>query len=176
MSRIRPCRPLSRPLPGRTLLWPLVWASILLAPAAGAFELQRMDDVRVNLDDFVGGGRWTLVQLWTTDCIPCERQKPMLEAFHREHAQSRAQVVGIALDGPDAMAEIESVVARHDPSYPTLVAFDDVFGEQFQALTGKSFRATPTYLLYAPDGAYAGVHTGPIDREQLERIVVGEAR
>ena len=144
---------------------------LVLLPRAHAFELQRLDAERTDLGRYVGGDRWTLVQLWTTDCIPCERQKPMLEAFHRDHVERDARVVGIALDGPKAIEAIEAIVARHEPSYHTLVAFDDVFGEQFSALTGKPFRATPTYLLYDPDGAYAGVHTGPIERERLERII-----
>lgn len=158
----------------RTLL--LTLAILVAASPAAAFELQRMDAERTRLDRYVGEGRWTLVQLWTTDCIPCERQKPMLEAFHREHAASDARVVGVALDGPGAIEKIERVVARHTPSYPTLVAFDDVFAEQFAALTGQPFRATPTYLLYTPDGRYAGVHTGPVERERLERIIASASR
>ena len=154
----------------------LLPALLLAASGSHAFELQRLDGVRVNLDDLVGGQRWTLVQLWTTDCIPCERQKPMLEAFHRDHVERDARVIGIALDGPGAMAEIETVVARHQPSYTTLVAFDDVFAEQFVGLTGKEFRATPTYLLYTPEGAFGGAHRGPIDLERVERIVSGEGR
>ena len=154
---------------------PFVLALVAVAPA-GAFELQRLDAVRANLEDFVGEGRWTLVQLWTTDCVPCERQKPMLEAFHRDHHERDARVVGIALDGPKAIEEIERVVERTAPSYVTLVAFDDVFAEQFAALTGRAFRATPTYLLYDPSGAFAGVHTGPIARERVEAVIAQAAR
>ena len=152
----------------------LLFALLAVALPTSAFELQRLNAERVDLGDFVGNGRWTLVQLWTTDCIPCERQKPMLEAFHRDHVDSDARVVGIALDGPAAIEEIERVVARHAPSYTTLVAFDDVFARQFAELTGRDFRATPTYLLFRPDGAYAGVHTGPIERERVEAILAAE--
>ena len=145
---------------------------LLSVPSLGtAFELQRMDAVRTNVNDYVGDGRWTLVMLWTTDCIPCERQKPMIGAFHDAHAASDAHVLGIALDGPAALPEIRRLVEHHAASYPTLVAFDDVFPEQFAALTGKPFRATPTYLLYTPDGAFAGAHVGPIERERLEAVV-----
>ena len=146
-------------------------ALALLSPPLAAFELQRMDGTRTNVDAHVGDGRWTLVMLWTTDCIPCEAQKPMIGEFHDAHAASRAHVVGIALDGPAAMPEIETLVEHHAAPYPTLVAFDDVFDRQFAELVGKPFRATPTYLLYAPDGRFAGSHTGPIERERLEAVV-----
>jgi len=144
---------------------------LLVSSVASAFELQRMDGVRTNVDDHVGDGRWTLVMLWTTDCVPCERQKPMIGAFHDAHAERDAHVIGIALDGPAALPEIRRIVDRHAGSYPTLVAFDDVFAEQFAALTGRAFRATPTYLLYTPDGAFAGAHVGPIKRQRLEAVV-----
>lgn len=147
-----------------------LFLSTLSSPAA-AFELQRLDGVRTNLNDHVGDGKWTLVMLWTTDCVPCEQQKPMIGEFHDAHVDHDARVVGMALDGPDALPEILALVEHHDANYPTLVAFDDVFGAQFAELAGKNFRATPTYLLYAPDGRYVGTHTGPVERAKLEGIV-----
>lgn len=119
----------------------------------------------------MGGGRWSLVQLWTTDCVPCERQKPMLKEFDAEHAGRDARVIGVALDGIRATDEIKAIDARHGSPYTTLVAFDDVFAAQFEDLVGRPFRATPTYLLYAPDGTFAGAHIGPVSREALESIV-----
>ena len=143
----------------------------LLAGPAHAFELQTLDAARTRVADHVGGGQWSLVQLWTTDCVPCEAQKPMLKAFDAETPNAR--VLGIALDGPGAIDEIRAIDARHGAPYTTLVAFDDVFMDQFEALTGQPFRATPTYLLYAPDGTFAGTHIGPIPREALDEIVAG---
>ncbi len=154
----------------------LALASLLFAgvvPTASAFQLQTLGGERTELSRHVGGGQWTFVLLWTTDCIPCEEQKPMLEAFHAAHARSDARVVSVALDGPGALAEIEAVNARTAPSYTVLVAFDDVFHEQFEALSGRPFRVTPTYLLYDPAGAFVAANTGPVSREALERVVAG---
>ena len=149
----------------------LALAATLGAGATHAFELQTLDATRTRMADHVGGGQWSLVQLWTTDCVPCEAQKPMLEAFDAETPNAR--VIGVALDGPKAIDEILEIDARHGAPYETLVAFDDVFAEQFEGLTGRPFRATPTYLLYGPDGAFAGAHIGPISREALEGVVAG---
>ena len=148
-------------------------AVLALGTGAHAFELQDLDAAPTRIADHVGGGKWALVQLWTTDCVPCEAQKPMLEAFHDAHADTDARVLGIALDGPGAIDAIREIDARHGSPYTTLVALDDVFDEQFEALVGRPFRATPTYLLFAPDGAFAGVHVGKIAPEAIERIVAG---
>ncbi len=146
---------------------------MLCTGLAQAFQLQSMDASRVELNDYVGGGRWTLVMFWSTDCIPCEQQKPMIEAFHHDHEAVDAQVVGVALDGMEARAEIQKLVERHNPSYPNLVVFTDVFHRQFKELTGKDFRATPTYLLFDPSGKLAGTRTGMIERAALEAVVAG---
>ncbi len=150
-----------------------VLALLFLAGPASAFQLQELNADRVNLNDYVGDGQWTLVMFWSTDCIPCEAQKPMIEAFHRDHSGKDAQVVGIALDGIKYIDGIKQVMSRHDPSYPNLVVFTDVFHRQFKELTGTDFRVTPTYLLYAPDGSLAGTRAGSIERELLESVVAG---
>lgn len=158
----------------RRLMVFVTLASMLLGTGlVHAFQLQSMDDSRVELNDYVGGGRWTLVMFWSTDCIPCEQQKPMIEAFHQDHEAVDARVVGIALDGMEARLEIQKLVERHNPSYPNLVVLTDVFHRQFKELTGKDFRATPTYLLFDPSGNLAGTRTGMIERATLEAVVAG---
>lgn len=147
---------------------------LLIAPLANAFQLQTLESERVNLNDYVGDGLWTLVMFWSTDCIPCEEQKPMIESFHQEHHETNARVVGIALDGMENYAGIKKLVDYHQHSYPNLVVFTDVFNRQFNELTGKDFRATPTYLLFSPDGALAGTRAGRIERSMLESVVAGQ--
>ena len=146
-------------------------ACLFCHKAHAEFLMQSLDGERVDLHDYVGNGQWTLVMLWTTDCIPCEEQKPMIEEFHSTYKDSVARVVGLALDGPSKQNEIDKLVAHHQPSYTNLVAFDDVFVRQFSEETGKSFSVTPTYMLYRPDGTLLGVHLGKVSREALDSVV-----
>ena len=143
----------------------------LIASPANAFQLESLEAQRVHLKDYIGDGRWTLVMFWSTDCIPCEEQKPMIEAFHQEHHKTDARVVGIALDGMENYKGIKELVDHHNPSYPNLVVLTDVFHRQYQEMTGKSFRATPTYLLFSPDGKLTGSRAGKIERAMLESVV-----
>lgn len=145
---------------------------LLLATQSHAFQLQSVDGKRVELDDYVGRGLWTLVMFWSTDCVPCEEQKPMIEAFHHDHAGSDARVVGVALDGIEMHDEIQRLIDKHQPSYVNLVVYTDVFHRQYKKMTGKDFRATPTYVLYDPSGQLVGVRTGPIERALIESILV----
>jgi len=140
------------------------------APLA-AFQLETLGEQRVDVADYTGKGRWTLVFLWSVDCIPCEKQKPMIESFHVDHSETNASVLGIVTDGIEEIDDINILMERHQPSYPNLVVFSDVFSRQFTELTGQPFRVTPTYILYDPTGKYVGTHTGPISRASLEDIV-----
>lgn len=146
------------------------------APGTDEFAMSDLDGARQDLFEQVGTGGWTLVLFWTLDCVPCEAQKPMLERFHRVHRESgTANVLGVALDGPAAIAAIRSRVAANGSTFPTLVAYDDVFAAQYDAILGTSFRATPTYWLFDPAGRLAGAHVGSITRAELEAIVTGRS-
>jgi len=146
----------------------------LFSASASAFQLQALDASRVHLKDYIGDGRWTLIMFWSTDCIPCEEQKPMIESFHQQHHEKDARVVGIALDGMENYPGIKQLVDKHQPTYPNLVVFTDVFHRQYLEMTGKDFRATPTYLLFSPDGNLAGTRAGKIERALLESVVASQ--
>ncbi|MFK7992693.1 MAG: TlpA family protein disulfide reductase [Granulosicoccus sp.] len=136
-----------------------------------AFQLQALDESRVNLMDYVNKDRWTLVMFWATDCIPCEEQKPALEAFHRQHSASLATVVGVAIDGMENREEIDKLNKLHDPSYPNLVVFTDVFHRQYKELVGKPFRTTPTFLVFDSKGQLQGNLYGYIDFDALTQHI-----
>lgn len=145
----------------------------VLSTQAHAFSLQKRTAEAVSFDALVGDGRWTLVMLWTTDCVPCEEQKPMIDAFHVSHVDADARVVGVALDGIQHIGDINKVMRRTPTRFPNYVASSRRFYEEYEARTGKAFTATPTYLLYNPAGKYMGAHTGKISRAALEDAISG---
>ena len=146
-------------------------AIMLFTSMAQAFQLQNLEKERVNLMDYVGDGRWTLIMFWATDCIPCEQQKPAFEVFHRQHKDSLASVVGIVIDGLEHEAEAAKLIDHHQPTYPNLVALSDVFHRQYQELVGKQFRITPTYLVFDPQGNLQGNIYGNMDFNALSQHI-----
>ncbi|MBE2262949.1 MAG: TlpA family protein disulfide reductase [Burkholderiaceae bacterium] len=48
-------------------------------------------------------GRPLLVNFWATWCPPCVEELPLLNQFHQERASAGWQVVGLALDKPEAV-------------------------------------------------------------------------
>lgn len=139
--------------------------------SVAAFNVQNFKYQSVDINDVVGDGRWTLVMIWTTDCVPCEEQKPMIQEFHNAHVETDARVIGIAADGMGKIDEISRIIEKHNTTYPNYIADAKTFKDDYAGLTGKAYRATPTYILFDPDGAMKGVAVGPISREKLEAAV-----
>lgn len=139
-----------------------LWAGI-----AQAFLLESLDKERVDLLDYVGDGRWTVIMFWSTDCVSCEEQKPAFEAFHQKHKDNVAKVMGIALDGMENESGIQKLIDLHQPSYTNLVVYTDVFYRQYEELVGKPFRITPTYLIFDSQGKIEGTVYGYMDFDAL---------
>jgi len=153
------------------------FAALLLIAGVGAqansgdIRLKSLEYQEVSLNKVVSDGKYTLVMIWATDCVPCEAQKPMIEQFHAEYHSTKATVIGIANDGMGLIEEISSLIEKNNPSYPNYVASPKTFSSDFEIATGKKFRATPTYIMYNPEGSVMGVAVGPITRDKLDNII-----
>ena len=126
---------------------------LMASSPANAFLVTDFEGKRIDVKDYIGDGRWTVVMLWQLNCVPCELHKPVVEAFHQKHKASNAHVLGLVLDGHEYMPQIQQFVDKQPTVFPSLVVFGDVFSQQIKEETGKHFPAAPGYIVYAPDGA-----------------------
>ena len=60
-------------------------------------------------------------------------------------------------------------------AFPTLVADPHRYLAHFKAQAGGGFKGTPTFLLYPPNGALAGLHTGPLGLKSLDAFLDANA-
>jgi len=109
-------------------------------------------------------GKWVLVNLWASWCIPCREEAPVLERFYRQQRADDTTVVGINVqdNGDDAVAFLRD----HPTTYPQLRSVGDERSEAFGS-TG-----VPENFLVDPRGRLALIWRGPVDREFLEQQVV----
>lgn len=64
-------------------------------------------------------GKVVAVNFWATWCAPCLEEIPMFQEVRRKHASQGFEIVGIAVDDVDKVAEFSR---KLDISYPILVA------------------------------------------------------
>jgi len=62
-------------------------------------ELEGIDNKRHRLDEYIGQGKWVVLNIWGTACPPCREEMPELVRFHDQHHDKDAMVVGIAIAG-----------------------------------------------------------------------------
>lgn len=109
-------------------------------------------------------GRWVLVNLWASWCVPCRQEAPVLDEFARRYRGRNVTVLGI--DVQDNSDDALAFLREFDVRYPQLRSVGDERSEAFGS-TG-----VPENFLVDPRGRLALIWRGPVDREFLERNVV----
>ena len=69
-------------------------------------------------------GSVVLLDFWATFCEPCKAEFPHLRAMYDAQKAKGLLVVGVAMDGPETVADVPSFVKRFDIDFP-VVTDDD---------------------------------------------------
>ncbi len=123
-----------------------------------------------SLPDLAGGtvslaelrGRPVVLDFWATWCAPCERQVPVLNAFHDKYGD-RIPVLGIAVD-VDGAAVVAPFVREHELRYRVLLG-NESLAQDYDAF------GFPTLYVIRPDGTIHSAHVGVVTPEALEEAV-----
>jgi cytochrome c biogenesis protein CcmG, thiol:disulfide interchange protein DsbE len=145
------------------------------APAAGGGRVDASTRETVaapgfSLPDLAGGevaladlrGRPVVIDFWATWCAPCERQVPVLNAFHDKYGD-RIPVLGISVDANGA-SRVASFVSEHGLRYRVLLG-DEGLAQEYDAY------GFPTLYVIRPDGTIHSAHVGVVSPEALEAAV-----
>ena len=113
-----------------------------------------------NLSDYVGKGKYVLVDFWASWCGPCRAEIPNIINVYKKYAGADFDVVGVAInDKPqNTVAAIESM----GMTYPQIIGA----GPEIGAIYG--INSIPHVILFAPDGT---VVARGLRGEQIEEAV-----
>jgi len=112
-------------------------------------------------------GRWVLVNLWASWCVPCREEAPELEGFQRRQRERGVTVVGINVQ--DNREDALAFMREHPTSFPQLRSV----GDERSAAFGST--GVPENFLVDPRGRLALIWRGPVDerflRERVEPLI-----
>jgi cytochrome c biogenesis protein CcmG, thiol:disulfide interchange protein DsbE len=108
-------------------------------------------------------GRWVLVNLWASWCVPCRQEAPVLDRFARRYGK-RVSVLGI--DVQDNSDDALAFLRDYRVDYRQLRSV----GDERSAAFGST--GVPENFLVNPRGRLALIWRGPVDQSFLEKNVV----
>ncbi|MGB5256704.1 MAG: TlpA disulfide reductase family protein [Woeseiaceae bacterium] len=111
-------------------------------------------------------GKNRLINFWATWCAPCRREIPLLKAFQDEQSGNGFEVIGIAVDFPEAVAEYAESAQFN---YPVLVGEQDAMA--VAESSGIDFIGMPFTMFVAADGEYLSAYIGELHQEHLDAVV-----
>ena len=134
-------------------------------------SLMGLDQKQHKLCEYIGNGKWTIVNIWGPKCPACIEELSELVLFHDAHYATDATVLGIALDFPGfgyaKIEDVSKVVESYLIEYPNLLTDGGVSIH----LGANRLKGTPTNLVFNPNGVLVFQHVGIITKTILEELI-----
>lgn len=159
----------------RVLLFAILISSLQNANSQDhGLLLDGLDGKQHSLDEYIGKGKWVVVNVWATACPYCRRELFDLTSFHDRHHKSDAMVVGLTLDLESFdipnKVNLTNFAASYLIDYPLLL----VSGKLATKAIGIPVTTVPTTLFYNPAGQMVYKTNGGLTTDILEAVINGE--
>ena len=105
------------------------------------------DGKTTRLSDYVGKGKYVLVDFWASWCGPCRAEIPNLIKVYEQYKEKGLVVLGIAVN--DKPEDTLKAIEKDKITYPQILNSQGIAAETY------AFSSIPTIYLFGPDGKIA---------------------
>jgi len=134
-------------------------------------SLYSIDDSKHKLSEYIGHGKWVVLNIWGTRCPPFREAMPELVSFHDGDKDDAAIVLGIAIDFPSYGYSNKNEVISFADDY----LIDFPFLLSYSSITEKiclgRLEGLPTTYLINPAGDIVGMQVGGVTKKILEDFI-----
>ena len=133
-------------------------------------RLMRVDGVEQSMADYIGKGKWVVINVWSPTCSACVKELPAIEAFRKKHIDD-VQMLGLTIDFPSfgygRIDIINEFLEEHPLNYPLFLA--DL--ELASKVIGNRLVAIPLMAIFHPDGRVLARWPGYVDTNEIEEFM-----
>lgn len=108
------------------------------------FSIKQEDGAFVSLSDFVGKGKYVLVDFWASWCSPCIQEIPVLKEVYSKYKGDKFDVLGVAVW--DELSKSKQTVEKYNMNWPQILNASTIPMDMY------GVRGIPYIILFAPDG------------------------
>ena len=132
------------------------------------FTARDIDGKTVRLSTYLGK-QAILLNFWQTWCEPCVAEFPHLRKMYEANKDKGFVLLGVAMDGPETVANVPAFAKRNQLNFPVLLDEDS-----HVAAVYNPKKSAPLSVLIDKTGKIAVIREGynPGDEEYLEREVL----
>lgn len=122
-----------------------------------------LEGKEISLSDYVGKGKYVLVDFWASWCGPCRAEMPVVVEAYKKYAAKGFEIVGVSFDNDKAAWE--KGVKDLGMTWPQM---SDLKGWKCEASAVYGIRSIPATLLFDPQGKIIAKN---LRGEQLEETL-----
>jgi len=136
-------------------------------------DVKTLEGKTVNIQDYVGQGKITVISFWATWCSPCKRELDAIAEIYPDWQEDyNVDFLAITIDDARSMAKVPGLVETKGWEYTILA---DSKRELQKAL---NFQSVPQTFLIDAEGNIVYTHSGynPGDEIELEDKIAALAK
>ncbi len=122
-----------------------------------------------TISNYIGKGKWTIVEVWESSCHVCRQHMPEMVKF--DGKLKNARILGVSLDTQDGLEDAEDFIAEYNIKFPTLISNFVEMNVWMQRSLEEPLMGTPTFILFDDKGALVAAQPGIVSISSLEKFI-----
>jgi len=150
------------------------WLLMAVMIGSSAYAFTDLDGNKDSIMNHIGKDKWTIVEVWSSNCHACEMHMPEMVEF--DGKLKNARLLGISLDGQNGIKDAKEFISKFDVKFPTIITNPIEMNIWMQQSIGEALMGTPTFILFDPKGMLVAAQPGVVAVTALEKFIMDNTK